>query len=170
MHCLVLEIHPVPTAQSSATAYLGGSRLFIVVTYVFHTHRNTSFLQIPGLQGNELISLVLQDPPLAFLYPCTSSPDPHPSLPVGCWLSTLTLIFSQAQSVKNLPAVQETWVWSLGWEDALEKEMVTHSSILCWTISWTEEPLGMTERLTLTKHLISYGLFVFDYLLFTTQT
>ena len=37
-----------------------------------------------------------------------------------------------AQSVKNLPAVQETWVRSLGWEDALEKEMATHSSILAW--------------------------------------
>ena len=44
-----------------------------------------------------------------------------------------------AQSVKNLPAVQETWVRSLGWEDALEKEMATHSSIIAWKISWTEE-------------------------------
>jgi len=48
-----------------------------------------------------------------------------------------------AQSVKNLPAVQETWVWSLGWEDPLEKEMATHSSILAWKISWTEEPGGL---------------------------
>ena len=47
-----------------------------------------------------------------------------------------------AQSVKNLPAVQETWVQSLGWEDPLEKEMATHSSILAWKISWTEEPGG----------------------------
>ena len=37
-----------------------------------------------------------------------------------------------AQSVKNLPAVQETWVWSLGWEDPLEKEMASHSSIIAW--------------------------------------
>ena len=48
-----------------------------------------------------------------------------------------------AQSVKNLPAVQETWVQSLGWEDPLEKEMATHSSILAWKISWTEEPGGL---------------------------
>ena len=48
-----------------------------------------------------------------------------------------------AQSVKNLPAVQETWVRSLGWEDLLEKEMATHSSILAWKISWTEEPGGL---------------------------
>ena len=48
-----------------------------------------------------------------------------------------------AQSVKNLPAVQETWVQSLVWEDPLEKEMATHSSILAWKISWTEEPGGL---------------------------
>ena len=45
--------------------------------------------------------------------------------------------------VKNLPAVQETWVWSLGWEDVLEKGMATHSSILAWRIPWTEEPNGL---------------------------
>ena len=45
-----------------------------------------------------------------------------------------------AQLVQNLPAVQETWVRSLGWEDPLEKEMATHSSILAWKISWVEEP------------------------------
>ena len=47
-----------------------------------------------------------------------------------------------AQKVKNLPAIQETHVQPLGWEDSLEKEMVTHSSILAWRISWTEEPGG----------------------------
>ena len=45
-----------------------------------------------------------------------------------------------AQSVKNLPSVQETWVRSLGLEDPLEKEMATHPSILAWEIPWTEEP------------------------------
>ena len=45
--------------------------------------------------------------------------------------------------VNNLPAVQETWVRSLGWEDPLEKEMATHSSILAWKISWTEDPGGL---------------------------
>ena len=48
-----------------------------------------------------------------------------------------------AQLVKNLPAVQETQVQSLGWEDPLEKEMAMHSSILSWKISWTEEPSGL---------------------------
>ena len=42
--------------------------------------------------------------------------------------------------VKNLPAIQETQVRSLGWEDPLEKEIATHSSILVWRIPWTEEP------------------------------
>ena len=45
-----------------------------------------------------------------------------------------------AQLVKNLPAVQETWVQFLGWEDPLEKEMATQSSILAWKIPWTEDP------------------------------
>ena len=45
-----------------------------------------------------------------------------------------------AQSVKILPAMQEAQVQSLGWEDPLEKEMATHSSILAWEIPWTEEP------------------------------
>ena len=45
-----------------------------------------------------------------------------------------------AQLVKNLPAMQETRVQSLGWEDPLEKEMETHSSILAWRIPWTEQP------------------------------
>ena len=51
--------------------------------------------------------------------------------------------FHMAQSVKNLPALQEIRVRSLGWEDPLEKEMVTHSSILAWKISWTQEPGGL---------------------------
>ena len=41
--------------------------------------------------------------------------------------------------VKNLPAMREVWVHSLGWEDPLEKETATHSSILVWRIPWTEE-------------------------------
>ena len=45
-----------------------------------------------------------------------------------------------AQIVKRLPAMQETWVRSLGREDPLEKEMTTHSSTLAWKIPWTEEP------------------------------
>ena len=48
-----------------------------------------------------------------------------------------------AQTAKNLPAMQETWVWSLGQEDPLEKEMATNFRILAWRIPWTEEPGGL---------------------------
>ena len=48
-----------------------------------------------------------------------------------------------AQSVNNLPAMQETQVQSLGWEDPLDEGMTTHSSILAWEILWTEEPDGL---------------------------
>ena len=48
-----------------------------------------------------------------------------------------------AQRLKRLPAMQETWVQSLGQEDPLEKEMATYSSILAWRIPWTEEPSGL---------------------------
>ena len=48
-----------------------------------------------------------------------------------------------AQKVKNLPAVQEIWIPSLGQEDSPEKGMATHSSILAWRIPWTEKPGGL---------------------------
>ena len=48
-----------------------------------------------------------------------------------------------AQRLKRLPAMRETWVQPLGWEDPLEKEMVTHSGILAWRIPRTEEPGGL---------------------------
>ena len=68
-----------------------------------------------------------------------------------------------AQLVKNLPATWETWVRSLGWEDALEKGKATHSSILAWRIPWTVglcSPWGCTEsdtteRLSLSLFSIS---------------
>ena len=65
--------------------------------------------------------------------------------PLGTWLtwsSYLSALWASlvAQMVKNLPAMQETWVWSLSREDPLEKGMATHSNILSWRIPWTEEP------------------------------
>ena len=53
------------------------------------------------------------------------------------------LVSLVAQMVKNLPVMQETQVWSLGWEDPLEKGMATHSSTLAWRIPCTEEPSGL---------------------------
>ena len=63
------------------------------------------------------------------------------------------IIFSAslvAQRLKRLPAMRETWVQSLGWEDPLEKEMATHSSVLAWRIPWMGSlvgysPLGLKE-------------------------
>ena len=74
-----------------------------------------------------------------------------------------------AQTVKRLPAMQETWVPSLGWEDPLEKEVATHSSIHAWKIPWTKEPGGLqswgckesdtTEQLTHRKTRRENGMF-----------
>ena len=60
-------------------------------------------------------------------------------------LSLFSTLFASgiAQMIKNLPAMQETWVRTLGQEDPLEKEMATHSSILAWRIPWTAEPGGL---------------------------
>ena len=48
-----------------------------------------------------------------------------------------------AQMAKNLPAMQETWVQSLDWEDSVEKEIAAYSSILAWNIPWTEGPFRL---------------------------
>ena len=53
------------------------------------------------------------------------------------------LAFPVAQTVKNLPVMQETWVQPLGGEVSLEKGMATHSNILAWRVPWTEEPGGL---------------------------
>ena len=65
-----------------------------------------------------------------------------------------------AQTVKRLPTMQETRVRSLGWEDALEKEMATHSSTLAWKIPWMEEPgrlqsMGLQSRTRLSDFAFS---------------
>ena len=54
-----------------------------------------------------------------------------------------------AQLVKNPPAMQETWVWSLGWEDPLKKGKATHSSILAWRSPWGHKELDTSKRLSL---------------------
>jgi len=126
-----------------------------------------------------------------------------PSLPRGSsrprnqtrvsWIADRFLIFRQyllglsraflvAQMVKNLPAMQETWVQSLSWEDPLKKGMATHSSILAWRIPWTEEPGGLqsmglqrvghdwaTHTLTFTGSFYS-GRWFFHHFLFLTSS
>ena len=65
--------------------------------------------------------------------PCLSAPE-------GRWASPV------AQMVKNPPAMQETWVQSLGWDDPLEKGKATHSSILAWRIPWAVQSMGLQSR------------------------
>ena len=59
------------------------------------------------------------------------------------WTSSVTSFSLSQMLVKNLPTMQETQVWMLGWEDPLEKGMATHSSILAWRIPWKDEPGGL---------------------------
>ena len=76
------------------------------------------------------------------------------------------LVSLVAQRLKRLPAMQETWVQSLGQEDPLEKEIATHSSILAWRIPWTEEPgrlqsTGSQSQTLLSKLTHTHTIFVF---------
>ena len=71
---------------------------------------------------------------------CWTSPNQIQSFPKVLLLHDLGLV---AQMVKNLPAMGETWVRPLDWEDPLEKEMATHSRIVAWKVSRTEEPGGL---------------------------
>ena len=71
----------------------------------------------------------------------------HPNK-ASCWAQMVKNIYGPlgfpcGQTVKNLPAIQETWAQSLGWGNSQEEEMATHSSILAWGILWTEEPGGL---------------------------
>ena len=81
---------------------------------------------------------------------CKASSDNHFAVSIFFFLifgmvffTAFCTMLQTSQMVKNLPAMQETWVWSLGREDPLEKEMVTHFSILAWKILWTEELGGL---------------------------
>ena len=112
-----------------------------MISYVFVISQFQCTLLLPHLSvlsSTELLEW-LSLSSLNILHPFPLSPfsDPIPSIYQGlldnlalpCW-----------QTVKNLPAVQETLVWSLGWEDTLEKRIATHSSIFAWRIPWTEKP------------------------------
>ena len=88
------------------------------------------------------------------------------------WVISYMRASLMAQMVRNLPAIWETWVGSLGREDPLKEEMATHSSILAWKIPRTEEPVGysswgckkldITEQLTLSLTLVEMPFPVWD--------
>ena len=84
-----------------------------------------------------LYQLSYQGSPTHTLYQLQGS-----SFNVVLWLSRASLV---AQRVKNPPAMPETWVRSLGWEDPLEKGMATHSSILPWWVPWIEKSGGLHD-------------------------
>ena len=67
-----------------------------------------------------------------------------------------------AQMVKSIPAVWEAQIWSLGWEDLLEKEMPIHSSILAWKIPWAKEPARLQSMWTQLSHFLSLSLSFFS--------
>ena len=72
-----------------------------------------------------------------------------------------------AQTVKNLAVMQETWFWSLGWEDPLEKGMATHSSSLAWKIPWAEEP-GRLQSMGSQRVEYDWTTNIFTFLAFNT--
>ena len=101
--------------------------------------------------------LVLECQPLCFLLPVSKI-----HFYTDSYLGTASC-FTQAppvaQTVKTLPAMWETWVWSLGGEDPLEESVAAHSSVLAWRIPWTEEPCGLQSmgshnrtRLSIAQH------------------
>ena len=79
----------------------------------------------------------------------------------------VTLLYT-AQMVKNPPAMQETWVQFLGWEDPQEKGMATHCSILAWRIPWIEEPGGATVH-GVTKSQTQLSNFTFYFIVFSIK-
>ena len=103
-------------------------------------------------------------------YHMSQTIDSHPSVPTGIGSRTLhrfqnlhILMFVMVtQMVKNLPALQETWVRSLGWEDPLEEGMATHSSTLAWRIPWTEEP-GRLQSIGLQRVGCNWATFTFKH-------
>ena len=106
-----------------------------VCTLIFPVVVSTERCGTPHLSLAQAWILILYR--LSFLYlDCCPA-----SLPTGRWdLFSSSKASLVAQMVKNLPAMQETWLQSLGQEDPLQKEMATHSSFLAWEIPWTQEP------------------------------
>ena len=103
------------------------------ITKNHHCHHHLGF---PGSSAGKESTCNAGDP--GSIPGSGRSPEEGISYPLQYFWASLV-----AQRVKNLPAMQETWVRSLGWEDPLEEGMATHSSILAWRIPWTEEAGGL---------------------------
>ena len=92
---------------------------------------------------------------------------------LSCWLHDFDFVSYKsraslvAQTEKNMLVIRETWAWSLGWEDPLEKGMVTHFSVLAWRISWMEELGGLQSRgLQRVQHWVAV---IFTFFFFTAE-
>ena len=105
--------------------------------------RNRVIKRLGALQTAGMKSPSRRLPPKASVLSAFQGPGPSQGTGPRSWspLSVATPVV--VQTVKNLPAMQETQVRSLGQEDPLEKGMATHSSLLAWRIPWTEEPGGL---------------------------
>ena len=132
-------MHPYSNWDSRANTVLLGPQLQEINTYTHFKHREidqhvfTDHKETRTSRRLELLSLLWGLRNLSIIYmfsECLYIAEPNK-------ISNAYLV---AQSVKNLSAIKETRVWALDQADALEKEMATHSSILAWKISWTEEP------------------------------
>ena len=98
----------------------------------------TLFQSLPKFMSTEVVMLLCASPiQMSELQQEVLGPE----IPV--WPGPHLMASLMAYVVKHMPAIQETWVWSLGWEDPLEKEMTIHSNILAWWILWKEEPGGL---------------------------
>ena len=118
------------------------------------TFQNTGSLRCPGL----LLFICLTLSTYLFIILCEemgrgqvhllcpeydTAPRTLDGLQLNQVLFSRNSMLPMAQMVKNSPAMWENWVWSLGWEDPVEKGLATHSSILAWRSQWTEEPGGL---------------------------
>ena len=127
---------------SSAAARLNNS---LNNSYCFQkTPGKRGFVGFPGSSAGKESACNTGDP--GSIPGWGGSPGEGIGYPLHSWPSLV------AQLVKNLPAMQETWVWSLGWKDPLEKGMATHSSILAWRIPWTLWSMG-SQRINRVEQL-----------------
>ena len=143
--------------QTSARQMLPGARHLTKMSEVGHVGPAATWSMYASSKGHHGLGHCCQTPQFLDLWA-------HRNI----WLQMPFTASLVAPLVKKLPAMQETWVWSLGWEDPLEKEMTTHSSILAWRIhgqrslagyspggckSWTR----LSDYTTTTKHCINVG-------------
>ena len=164
-HLPVQHLEKCPYIESQIEKWLTPSVFLLlsikVLSYLLFnawTHATNNLPNVIVLQRASLVVQMVENPPAMQGFPGSSAGKES-----ACNAGDLSLIpglgrspgegtgyplqysraFLVAQIVKNPSAMWETWVWSVGWEDPLEKGIATHSSILAWRILWTKEPGGL---------------------------